>query len=115
MSVKITVTDPLAEQLRVQARRQHLQLEDLVFSLLKSALQPLTQEVLSPEEVVEKIKATPPSPRNFRPATDSLLEALCNAPDYADFNHETWEKEWADVERDIKAVVRANDIAEGRR
>jgi plasmid stability protein len=114
MSVTITLTDPLAEQLRIRAKRQHLQVEELVFTILKNALQPANQNVLTPEEVVAKIKATPPTPKNIRPATGSLLEALRNAPDYPDFDLETWEKEWADVEREMKAVTRANALAEGR-
>ena len=114
MSVTITLTDPLVKQLRIQARRQHLQLEELVFNILNNALTPANQDVLTPEEVVAKIQATPPNPMNIHPATGSLREALHNAPDYPDFDLESWEKEWANVEREMKAVTRANDIAEGR-
>ena len=49
MSITITLTDPLAEQLRVRARRQHLQVEELVFTLLKNALQPADQDIFTPE------------------------------------------------------------------
>ena len=60
--------------------------------------QPVDQDILTPEDVVAKIKATPPTPTNIRPATGSLPEALRNAPDYHDFDLETWEKQWTDVE-----------------
>lgn len=114
MSVTITLTDPLAEQLRIRATRQHLQLEEFVFTLLKNALQPANQDILTPEDVVAKIKATPRTLKNIRPATDSLLEALRHAPDYPDFELEAWEKQWSDIEWEMKAITRANDIAEGR-
>jgi hypothetical protein len=48
-----------------------------------------------------------------RPATGLLAEALKNAPHDPDFDLETWTKEWAAVEAEIKAITRANDIAEG--
>lgn len=115
MPVTITLTDPLAEQLSVRAKKQDLQVEEFVFNILNNALILTNRDVLNPEEVVAKIKATTPDLKNIHPATDSLLEALRNAPDYPEFDLESWEKEWADVEREMKAVTRANDIAEGRR
>ena len=114
MSITITLTDPLAEQLRIRATRQHLQLEEFVFILLKNVLQPANQDILAHEDVVAKIKATPPTLKNIRPATSSLLETLRHAPDYPDFDLEAWEKQWINVEWEMKARTRANDIAEGR-
>ncbi len=114
MSVTITLTDPLAEQLRIRAGRQHLRLEDFALDILKNALTPAMQDVPTPEDVVAKIQATPPNPKNIHSATGSLLEALRNAPDYPDFDLKSWEKKWSDAEREMKAMTRANDIAEGR-
>lgn len=114
MSVTITLNDPLAEQLRMRAMRQHLQLEELVFTILKDALKPANIDILTPEEVVAKIQATPPNPQNIHFATGSLREALRHAPDYPDFDLEAWELSWVAVEREMKAVTRANTIAEGR-
>jgi len=65
--------------------------------------------------LVERIKATPPNPAAIRPATGSLAEALQNAPEDPDFDLETWTRQWAAIEAEIKAIDRADDIAEGRR
>jgi prevent-host-death family protein len=64
--------------------------------------------------LVERIKATPPNPAAIRPATGSLAEALQNAPEDPDFDLETWTRQWAAIEAEMKAIDRADDIAEGR-
>lgn len=115
MSITITVADPLAEQLRMQARKQHLQVEEFVSALLRNALQLVSQYAPTPEEVVANIKATPPTAANLRPATASLRDALRHAPEYPDFDVASWEQAWRDVEQEMKTAARANAIAEGRR
>ncbi len=114
MPVTINLTDTLAEKLQVRAGMQQISLEKLAVNILNKALEPADEDCPTPEEVVARIKATPPNPANIRPATGSLAEALQNAPDFPEFDLEAWEKEWAVVEREMKAVTRANDIAEGR-
>jgi prevent-host-death family protein len=64
--------------------------------------------------LVERIKATPPNPAAIRPATGSLAEALQNAPEDPDFDLETWTRQWDAIEAEMKAIDRADDIAEGR-
>ena len=64
--------------------------------------------------LVERIKATPPNPAAIRPATGSLAEALQNAPQDPDFDLETWTQQWNAIEAEMKAIDRADDIAEGR-
>ncbi|MCP4538307.1 MAG: type II toxin-antitoxin system Phd/YefM family antitoxin [Chloroflexi bacterium] len=64
--------------------------------------------------LVERIKATPPNPATIRPATGSLAEALQNAPEDPDFDLETWTRQWKAIEAEMKAIDRADDIAEGR-
>lgn len=64
--------------------------------------------------LVERIKATPPNPAAIRPAAGSLAEALQNAPEDPDFDLESWTQQWQAIEAEIKAVDRADDIAEGR-
>ncbi len=114
MPVTINLTDTLAEKLQVRAGMQQISLEKLAVNILNKALEPADEDYPTPEEVVARIKATPPNPANIRPGTGSLAEALQNAPDFPEFDLEAWEKEWAVVEREMKAVTRANDIAEGR-
>ncbi len=114
MSLTITLNDPLVEQLRMRAMRQHLQLEELVFTILKDALKPVNQDMLTPEDVVAKILATPPNPQYIHFATGSLRDALRHAPDYPNFDLNGWEQAWAEVEREMKTMTRANTLAEGR-
>ncbi len=114
MPVTITLTEPLTEQLRARAKKRDLQVEDVVFNILNNALTGVSHDTLNPQEVVAKIKATPPNPQNIHSATSSLLEALRNAPNSLDFELKTWEKNWSKVEREIKTITRANNIAEGR-
>jgi len=65
------------------------------------------------EEVMAKIKATPPNPAAIHPATESLLDYLLSVPDDPDFDEKAWNRDWARVEAAMKARDRANDMAEG--
>jgi hypothetical protein len=47
-------------------------------------------------------------------SSGSLAEALQNASEDPDFELETWRHEWFRVEAEMKALSRANDVAEGR-
>lgn len=68
----------------------------------------IAEEAFStPEEVVAKIQATPLNPRSIRPGQGSLAEALHSAPEDPNFDLATWEREWAEVEAEIKAMARA--------
>jgi prevent-host-death family protein len=63
--------------------------------------------------LVDRIKATPPNPNNIHPATASLADLLRNAPQDPDFDLETWTRQWDAIEAEMKAIDRADDIAEG--
>jgi len=89
------------EQLLAQARERTVDLEAIRNDPEMIAL-------------VERIKATTPNPAAIRPATGSLSEALQNAPQDPDFDLETWTRQWDAVETEMKAIDRADDIAEGR-
>jgi hypothetical protein len=71
-------------------------------------------ELTTPDEVVAKIRSTPPNPSGIRPATASLADALSNAPDDPSFDLQDWTRRWIAVEGELKSVARANDVAEGR-
>lgn len=69
---------------------------------------------LSLEQLVERIRSTPPDPAMIRHATGSLKEALENSPPPdSDFDIDEWNRQWAEVEREMKEVTRANSAAEG--
>ena len=110
----ITLPDELAQDLQHRAEEKKISLDELVVDLLTDALASEPEAYPSLEEVVARIKATPPNLANIRPATGSLAEALQNAPDDPDFDLETWTQQWAAIEAEMKAITRANDITEGR-
>lgn len=113
MSVTITLPDEIANPLQAQAEAKHISLDKLVTDLLTNVLA-TNQEEDELEALVVRIKATPPNPANIHPPTASLAELLLNSPEDPDFDLEAWSREWAKVEAEIKAIERADDIAEGR-
>ena len=116
MTITITLPDGLAAKLQAKAQIQQLQPEELILDILSSAVElEFEQDVYpTPDEVIARIKATRPNQANIRPASGSLLKALQNSPHDPEFDLEAWNKEWAAIETEMKAITRANDIAEGR-
>jgi hypothetical protein len=126
------LTGKIAERIQRKAEERHLSAEEVAVDLLQDALadEPNFQDDTSngrrpiieadddfptPEEVVAKIKALGPTdPRYIRPAAGSLAEALRSIPHDPDFDLAAWELQWAAIEAEMKAITRANDIAEGR-
>lgn len=97
MPITITLPQEIEAQLERRASAQRLSVERLAIDILSGALE--TEESgPTPEEVVAKIRATPPNPRGIRPADGSLAEALRNAPDDPDLDLASWRQEWAAVE-----------------
>ncbi len=114
MPATITLPDELASKLEAWANSLHQALDKLVIDIVADALEEEPDAFPTLEEVVAKIKATPPDPTSFHPATGSLAEALADSPLEPSFDEEEWHREWAKVEAEMKAMTRANDIAEGR-
>jgi len=113
MAATITLPNEIEIQLQRRAETQRVSVEELALGILGNALE--TKELFpTPEEVVARIQATPPDPHSIRPAGGSLAEALRNAPDNPDFDLAAWNREWAVVQAEMKAMTRANDMAEGR-
>lgn len=114
MTITITLSDKLARDLQYRAEEKKISVDELVADLLSEALANESEEYPTLEEVVARIKATPPNPANIHPATESLADLLRGAPEDPDFDLEAWTRDWARVEAEMKAIDRANDIAEGR-
>jgi len=55
-----------------------------------------------------------PNPAIFHPATQSLADKLADSPVDPTFDAQGWNREWAQVEAEMKAITRANNVAEGR-
>jgi plasmid stability protein len=116
MVVTITLIDEtLVEQLRVNAEKQHISIEETTLRILRDALKFGNQDELTPEDVVAKIQAMPSNPARIHPATGSLAEALPNASDFPEFDLDAYQKEWTAVEREMKTIIHTNAIAEGHR
>jgi hypothetical protein len=114
MATMIPVPDELTRKLRAKANERQIPLNDLVVDILADAVEGDGGESLTLEEVVAQIRATPPNPANFQPATESLADWLARTPADPSFDAEAWNREWAYVESEMKAVDQADDVAEGR-
>lgn len=113
MMITINVSDPLANQLRNQASSQHLTPEQLALRILEEALEARRERVSTLDRIVAEIKSTPRNPLALRPAEGSLQEALLNSPENPEFDLQAWERDWAVVEQEIRAISAANAHAEG--
>lgn len=113
MAVTITLPDEIEIQLQQKGQEQQLSVEELALEILAYALKK-RELAPTPEDVVAKIQATSLTPGNIRPARGSLADALRNAPEDPDFNLETWNRQWAALEAEMRALTLANAVAEGR-
>jgi hypothetical protein len=118
----ITLPPELADQLARQAQARHRSVESLAIEYLTTALQddeagsaqpppPLDED---PEllALVARIKAMPPNPASIIPAKGNLAEVL-RAMAHGEPDQEVLDALDA-AERELRAIDRANDIAEGR-
>ena len=113
MTVTITLPDDLEAQLQSQAALQDVTVEELGIGLLSSAVESMTFEPTL-ESVVASIRALPRDAKNIRPAVGSLAEALRDDDVDGTFDLAQWQHDWSAVEAEMRAITRANDIAEGR-
>lgn len=111
--VGITITLPRALEAALQdaAEARDSSVEAFALEILGDAVG--TGMVPSPEDVVAEIRALPAIAVPV--ANGSLADALQDAPEDPEFELETWRRQWAAVEAEMKALSRANDLAEGRR
>lgn len=111
MTLTISLPDAVQAKLEKRASAVQWSVEKMATHLLDEALD---DSLPTLEEVVEKIRSLPPGPV-IEPTSDmSLAEALRNAPEDPDFDEAEWTVQWQTVEAEMKAITRANDIAEGR-
>lgn len=113
MTITIELAESVLAGLKQEAVRQHVTVEELAGKILETAVEESSAESL--EDLVARIKATPPDPAMTRPAKGDLAEALMASQDDPEFDLEEWKRNWAAVEREMAEVTRRDDIAEGRR
>jgi hypothetical protein len=129
MDITLVLPETMVERLERQAGKLNVSLDDMAWKLLNDALVKESAATTHPdngdkddlpslEEVVARIKAIPPNPAAVVPATKTIEEVVAyweaNPPDESDISPEEWERLWAAFEQELKAIDRADDIAEGR-
>lgn len=122
MSVTINFPENVWVRLQRKAEREKQSVEDVAVRLLDLALEEEAEAEQTDAELqalVARVKATPPNPAAIRPAVGSLADALAEslareAAEPQEFDQAEWDRAWDAIEQDMKAVTRANDIAEGR-
>lgn len=130
MTITITLPDFLAARLQSEAQAQNRSAEEVAVELLDQSLRstlPVSNQseadvfCLTPEEVVAKIKALPPNPANqfdmkvlMAGLVDYLEKSIASEDPNEPFDQEEWQRQWDAMEAEMKAVSRANNIAEGR-
>ena len=116
MTTTITLPDHLAEQLKQQANMRHRSVEALVIEYVEAALgDESTEEEESLEALVARIKAMPPNPLSIIPAQGNLAEVLRSLEAMEDdVDIEAQSAALQAAEEELRAIDRANDIAEGR-
>jgi plasmid stability protein len=113
MTLTITLPEPLTLALKQRAAQEHRPPVDLALKLLADALEE-EEDFPTLEEIVAQIKATPPDPTAIHPAQGSLADALASLPKDPDFDVVAWQREWNELEAEMKARDRADAIQEGR-
>ncbi len=77
-----------------------------------------SRENASIDEVVMRIRATPPNPANIIPSSQSIDEVeqlwRANAKQDSDISPAEWGRLWAEFEQEQKRLDQADDRAEGR-
>ncbi|WP_089721514.1 hypothetical protein [Candidatus Entotheonella palauensis] len=112
MTMQLSLSDELAAYVQSCAKARAISPDQFVSELVTQAI--IAEEAFQLEKLVAQIQNMPPNPASIRPAQGSLLEALRAGPDDPHFDQDAWQREWANVEAELKAITRANDITEGR-
>lgn len=118
MEITLSLPDVLATKLQTEARVQQRSTEEVAVELLDQALENAAGAEL--DALIARIRALPPEPDLIRQPTASLEEYLARslaaeAEDDEPFDQEEWQRQWDVIQAEMKAVTRANNIAEGRR
>lgn len=127
MTTTITLPNDLAERLARQASAERRSVQSLAIEYLMSALSSEQAELVTrslppldedPEllALVARIKAMPPNPASIIPPKGNLADVLraMEAVRDSDYDLEAEIAALDAAEQELRALDRANDIAEGR-
>jgi hypothetical protein len=110
--ITITLDDDLVAGLAHKAKKQQLSVEQIAIGILTEAVQ--EPESITSREAVARIQATAPNPSQIRSATANMADVLAASPEDPCFDLASWGRQWSVVGAELKAITRANDVAEGR-
>jgi hypothetical protein len=131
MSLTITLPEPVATRLQDYAATSRRSADEAAATLLTIALPVPVAPAPSAEaaddsllQLVERIQATPPNPRNvfseeeLRASSQRLMAYLAAGIAAEDpnepFDEQEWNRQWDAVEAEMKGITIANRLAEER-
>lgn len=133
MQITLNLPESVAAHLEDQAAQLNVSLDDLMQKIFRDRLAAAPSENVWPistqngkqihkgesiEQVVMRIRATPPNPANIIPSSQSFDEAerlwRANAAEGSDISPAEWDRLWAEFEQEQKRLDWADDRAEGR-
>ena len=128
MAMTITLSESIAERLQAHANQFQLSADALAEKLLADALPvsktngfqlpPADDDLSSLEEVIAKIKAIPPNPAAIELGAKvgdmAYIQSLLDNPPTDTLTVAEWEEHWSAFEQELKALDRAQAIAEGQ-
>lgn len=114
MTTIINLPDDLGKLLRKRAQRQHLSLEEYVIDALREMSVDAYLALDKPhamaelEELVKRIGSTPSNPSSITEPRGSLADTLAAQPEDPTFVLDEWERDWSDVERELRRIELEN-------
>ena len=120
MTTSINLPDDLSRLLRKRARRQHLSLEQYVIDALReisvdtSLALDKPQAMSELEELVKRIGSMPTNPSAITEPGGWLAEVLAAQPEDPTFVLDEWERDWSDVERELRRIEMEDALADLR-
>jgi hypothetical protein len=114
MTITINLPKKIQSELEQKAKAKKISIEEYAAEILSESIEN-EHDFPSVDEVVDRIRSTPPNPKNVREATRSITDVLHLIKDDPNFDLEAWQKEWDKVEEEMKAIELSDDISEGRR
>ena len=118
MTTTIQLPDDLSHVLREKARRNRQSLENHVIEILRTTTanpddaidhEQAAQEL---QNLVKNIRSHPSTPSAISEPRGSLAEVLAAQPEDPTFDLEQWDREWLNVERELKLVELEDAVAD---
>lgn len=109
MTLTISLSDETQRKLKKRADAFKWSEEQMASHLIDTVL---NASLPSLDEIIERVRNLPPSLENRPTSNLALAEALRNGPEDPDFNLAEWTAQWQAVEAEMKAIERADAIAD---